>query len=156
MQIQLVTKITWTQSNNKNDGGHATFCLKTTFLPCGHQQKRGSRLIRRSWQSVHLVWTHLPCLIKHHIKRLEIYIGWFTWNCFSIKFESSTFFCWTIRKKDSMKAKIWNFFRLFVFISNAHNMRWKNLKLVLDENASFSFYGTSKFSRFGYLNFWIQ
>jgi len=42
------------------------------------------------------------------------------------------------------------FFSPFLFfISKAHNIRWKKLTLVLDESASFSFYGQSKFFRFG-------
>ena len=44
------------------------------------------------------------------------------------------------------------FFFLFYsefFIPKTHNMRWKDLNLVFDENASFSFYGPSKFFRFG-------
>ena len=40
-------------------------------------------------------------------------------------------------------------FFLSLFISKAHNMRWKKLILVFDENASFSFYGPAKFFRFG-------
>ena len=41
------------------------------------------------------------------------------------------------------------FFSAFLFfISKARNMRWKKLTLVFDENASFSFYGPSKFFRF--------
>jgi hypothetical protein len=52
------------------------------------------------------------------------------------------------------------FFLFLFFISKAHNMRLKNLTFVFDENASFSFYGPSKFFRFGdiehfFLNFRI-
>ncbi len=32
------------------------------------------------------------------------------------------------------------FFPLFIFYFEAHNMRWKKLTLVFDENASFSFH----------------
>ena len=46
-----------------------------------------------------------------------------------------------------------NFFlSLLLFISKAHNMRWKDLNLVFDENASFSFYGLSIF--FSFWRFW--
>ena len=38
-----------------------------------------------------------------------------------------------------------NFFPSFFFNSKAHNMRWKKMTLVFDENASFIFYGLSKF-----------
>ena len=43
----------------------------------------------------------------------------------------------------------------FLFIiSKAHNMKWKNLNSVFDENVSFNFYGPSKFFRFGdFVNF---
>jgi len=41
------------------------------------------------------------------------------------------------------------FFPFLFFISKVHNMRWKKLILFFDENASFSFYGPSKFFRFG-------
>jgi hypothetical protein len=52
------------------------------------------------------------------------------------------------------------FFSFLFFISKAYNIRWKKLTLVFDENAAFSFYGPSKFFRFGDLehffqNFWI-
>jgi hypothetical protein len=40
------------------------------------------------------------------------------------------------------------FFPFLFFIPKALNMRWKKLTLVFDENASFSFYGPSKFFRF--------
>ena len=41
------------------------------------------------------------------------------------------------------------FFPFLFFISKAYNMRWKKLTLVFVENASFSFYGPSKFFRLG-------
>jgi len=41
------------------------------------------------------------------------------------------------------------FFPFLFFISKAHNMRWKDLTFVFDENASSSFYRPSKFFRFG-------
>jgi len=49
------------------------------------------------------------------------------------------------------------FFLAFLFfISKAHNMRWKDLNLVYDENASLSFYGPSKFFRFGDFEHFFQ
>ena len=48
------------------------------------------------------------------------------------------------------------FFPLFIFISKAHDMRCKKLTLVFDENASFSFYGPSKFFRFGDFEHFFQ
>ena len=41
------------------------------------------------------------------------------------------------------------FFYSFFFFSKALDMRWKDLDLVFDENTSISFYGPSKFFRFG-------
>jgi len=56
-----------------------------------------------------------------------------------------------LKKKQSKKfillrcAKSKTYMKFFLpflfFISKAHNMRWKNLTLVFDENALFSFYG---------------
>jgi hypothetical protein len=48
------------------------------------------------------------------------------------------------------------FFPFLFFISKAYNMRWKNLTLVFDENALFSFYGPSKFFRFGDFEHFFQ
>jgi len=48
------------------------------------------------------------------------------------------------------------FFLFLFFISKVHNMRWKNLALVFDENASFSFYGPSKFFQFGSFEHFFQ
>ena len=48
------------------------------------------------------------------------------------------------------KQNVYEVFFLFLFfISKTHDMRWKNLNLVFDENATFSIYGHSKYFRFG-------
>ena len=48
------------------------------------------------------------------------------------------------------------FFPFLFFSSKAHNMKWKELTLVFDENASFSFYGPSKFFGFSDFEFFFQ
>ena len=55
---------------------------------------------------------------------------------------------WIFRKLRCAKCKTYMkfFFPLFIFcFSKAHNMRWKNLILVCDENASFSFMDPQSF-----------
>jgi hypothetical protein len=48
------------------------------------------------------------------------------------------------------------FLPFLFFISKTHNMKWKKLTLVFDENVSFSFYGSSKFFRFGDFEHFFQ
>ena len=48
------------------------------------------------------------------------------------------------------------FFSFLFFISKAYNMRWKILSLFFDTNASFSFYGTSKFFRLCVLSIFFK
>ncbi len=62
--------------------------------------------------------------------------------------------------KSLMGKKIKKFFSKIRFFSinfsKAYYMRWKKLTLVFDENTSFSFYGSSKFFRFGDFEHFFQ
>ena len=46
--------------------------------------------------------------------------------------------------------------RSIFFISKAHNMRWKNPKLVFDENTSLGIYRPSKYFRFGDFDYFFR
>jgi len=68
------------------------------------------------------------------------------------------FYFKTVFSKVREKQNVYEvFFSPFLFfISKAHNMRWKKLTLVFNENASFSFYGSSKIFRFGDFEHFFQ